>query len=112
WFSRPSESKPNVRTSPTNSSAGTLTYWRKSVPTPIFEHWLIEELSPKSITVGYTADTSKMGDLVLRKIEVIDPTRSRGKLAPNWEGPYRVIDVIRDRTYTLATMEGRVLPRT
>ncbi|RWW36369.1 hypothetical protein BHE74_00058612 [Ensete ventricosum] len=36
----------------------------------------------------------------------------RGKLAPNWEGPYRVIDAIRDGTYTLATMEGRVLPRT
>ncbi|RRT33290.1 hypothetical protein B296_00057243 [Ensete ventricosum] len=34
------------------------------------------------------------GDLVLRKTEVIDPTRSRGKLAPNWEGPYRVIDAI------------------
>ncbi|RRT31502.1 hypothetical protein B296_00056247 [Ensete ventricosum] len=29
----------------------------------------------------------KMGDLVLRKIEVSDPTRSRGKLAPNWEAP-------------------------
>ncbi|RWW71291.1 hypothetical protein BHE74_00020976 [Ensete ventricosum] len=27
----------------------------------------------------------KMGDLVLRKAEVSDPTRSRGKLAPNWE---------------------------
>ncbi|KAJ8510848.1 hypothetical protein OPV22_001282 [Ensete ventricosum] len=52
------------------------------------------------------------GDLVLRKTEVSDPTRSRGKLAPNWEGPYRVIDTIRDKTYTLATMEGRVLPRT
>ncbi|RWW35796.1 hypothetical protein BHE74_00059233 [Ensete ventricosum] len=36
----------------------------------------------------------------------------RVKLAPNWEGPYRVIDVVRDGTYTLATMEGRVLPRT
>ncbi|RZR89210.1 hypothetical protein BHM03_00016886 [Ensete ventricosum] len=33
-------------------------------------------------------------------------------LAPNWERPYRVIDIIRDETYTLATMEGRVLPRT
>ncbi|RRT31974.1 hypothetical protein B296_00049408 [Ensete ventricosum] len=30
----------------------------------------------------------KMGDLVLRKIEVSDPARSHGKLAPNWEGPY------------------------
>ncbi|RRT44954.1 hypothetical protein B296_00029217 [Ensete ventricosum] len=34
------------------------------------------------------------GDLVLRKTEVRDPTRSRCKLAPNWEGPYRVIDAI------------------
>ncbi|RRT60563.1 hypothetical protein B296_00010518 [Ensete ventricosum] len=53
-----------------------------------------------------------MGDLVLRKAEVSDSTRSRGKLAPNWEGSYRVIKVVRDETYTLATMEGRVLPRT
>ncbi|RRT64309.1 hypothetical protein B296_00019387 [Ensete ventricosum] len=53
-----------------------------------------------------------MGNLVLRKAEVNDPTRSRGKLALNWEGPYRVMEVVRDGTYTLATMEGRVLPRT
>ncbi|RRT66517.1 hypothetical protein B296_00008723 [Ensete ventricosum] len=54
----------------------------------------------------------KTGDLVLRKVEVSDPTRSCGKLAPNWEGPYRVIKIVRDETYTLATMEGRVLLRT
>ncbi|RRT75379.1 hypothetical protein B296_00009499 [Ensete ventricosum] len=48
----------------------------------------------------------KMGDLVLRKAEVSDPTRSHGKLALNWEGPYR------EGTYTLATIERRVLPRT
>ncbi|RWW58654.1 hypothetical protein BHE74_00034449 [Ensete ventricosum] len=44
----------------------------------------------------------RMSDLVLRKIEVSDPTRSHGKLAPNWEGPYRVVEVV----------QGRVLPRT
>ncbi|RWV77377.1 hypothetical protein GW17_00061803, partial [Ensete ventricosum] len=54
----------------------------------------------------------KMGDLVLRKAEGSDLTRSNGKLAPNWEGSYRVIEVVRDGTYMLATMEGRVLPRT
>ncbi|RWW38100.1 hypothetical protein BHE74_00056697 [Ensete ventricosum] len=54
----------------------------------------------------------RTGNLVLRKTEVSNPTRSRDKLAPNWEGPYRVIDVVRDETYTLATMERRVLPRT
>ncbi|RZR71790.1 hypothetical protein BHM03_00007278 [Ensete ventricosum] len=36
----------------------------------------------------------------------------RGKLALNWEGPYRVVDVVREGTYTLATAEGRQpLPR-
>ncbi|RWW53388.1 hypothetical protein BHE74_00040146, partial [Ensete ventricosum] len=44
-----------------------------------------------------------MGDLVLRKTEVSYPTRSHGKLAPNWEGPYQVVDVIRDETYTSQT---------
>ncbi|RRT31508.1 hypothetical protein B296_00047581 [Ensete ventricosum] len=44
-----------------------------------------------------------MGDLVLRKIEISDSTRSRGKLAPNWEDPYRVIDVVRDGTCTSQT---------
>ncbi|RRT45582.1 hypothetical protein B296_00023952 [Ensete ventricosum] len=51
----------------------------------------------------------KMGGLVLRKAEVSDPTRSRGKLAPNWEGPYRVVEVVREETYRLATMEGRIV---
>ncbi|RRT73103.1 hypothetical protein B296_00016554, partial [Ensete ventricosum] len=59
WFSRSSESKPSVRRSPTNSSVGTSTYWRKSVSTPISEHWPIEELSPKSTTVEYAPDTSR-----------------------------------------------------
>ncbi|RRT70720.1 hypothetical protein B296_00001952 [Ensete ventricosum] len=54
----------------------------------------------------------KMGDLVLQKVEVCDPTWSRGKLALNWEGPHRVVEVVREGTYTLATIEGRVLPRT
>ncbi|RRT72769.1 hypothetical protein B296_00011348 [Ensete ventricosum] len=45
-------------------------------------------------------------------VSVSDPTRSCGKLAPNWEGPYRVVEVVREGTYTLATMEGRVLSRT
>ncbi|RRT70300.1 hypothetical protein B296_00018608, partial [Ensete ventricosum] len=43
------------------------------------------------------------GDLVLRKAEISDPTQARSKLAPNWEGPYKVIDVVRDGTYMLAT---------
>ncbi|RRT34347.1 hypothetical protein B296_00041504 [Ensete ventricosum] len=36
----------------------------------------------------------------------------RMKLAPNYEGPYRIVVVVRDETYTLATIEGRVMSRT
>ncbi|XP_065007550.1 uncharacterized protein LOC135638364 [Musa acuminata AAA Group] len=54
----------------------------------------------------------KLNDLVLHKTEVRDPTRASGKLAPKWEGPYRVVEVIRPGTYRLTTMDGPSLPRT
>nr|XP_009412969.1 PREDICTED: uncharacterized protein LOC103994370 [Musa acuminata subsp. malaccensis] len=54
----------------------------------------------------------KLGDLVLRRAEVSDPTRTKGKLAPKWEGPYRVTDVVRPGTYRLTAMDGAPLPRT
>ncbi|XP_064953720.1 uncharacterized protein LOC135635929 [Musa acuminata AAA Group] len=54
----------------------------------------------------------KIEDLVLRKIEVSHPTQVRGKLAPKWEGPYRVIEVSRPGTFRLATMDGDPVPRT
>ncbi|XP_065049834.1 uncharacterized protein LOC135679779 [Musa acuminata AAA Group] len=54
----------------------------------------------------------KMNDLVLRRAEVSNPTRAGGKLAPNWEGPYRTIEVVQPGTYKLATMDGSRLPRT
>ncbi|RWW70862.1 hypothetical protein BHE74_00021435 [Ensete ventricosum] len=44
----------------------------------------------------------RSGDLVLRKAEDNDPTKARGKLAPNWDGPYRIVKAIREGTYTLA----------
>ncbi|XP_065050247.1 uncharacterized protein LOC103995026 [Musa acuminata AAA Group] len=36
----------------------------------------------------------KLDDLVLRKTEVSDSTRARGKMAPKWEGPYRVDKIV------------------
>ncbi|RWW36751.1 hypothetical protein BHE74_00058201, partial [Ensete ventricosum] len=50
-------------------------------------------------------------DIVLKKAEVNDPGHTWGKLAPNWEGPYRVIHTIRDGTHMLAMMDGKTLPR-
>ncbi|RWW47912.1 hypothetical protein BHE74_00046063, partial [Ensete ventricosum] len=52
------------------------------------------------------------GDLVLRRVEVSDPGHTRGKLVPRWEGPYRITQVVRDRTYTLSTTKGKTLHRT
>ncbi|RRT64486.1 hypothetical protein B296_00008939 [Ensete ventricosum] len=43
----------------------------------------------------------KIEDLVLRKAKVSDPTHFRGELASNWEGPYRVVSMVRDGTYLL-----------
>nr|XP_009413785.1 PREDICTED: uncharacterized protein LOC103995026 [Musa acuminata subsp. malaccensis] len=36
----------------------------------------------------------KLDDLVLRNTEVSDPTCARGKMAPKWEGPYRVDKIV------------------
>ncbi|KAK3006096.1 hypothetical protein RJ639_017350 [Escallonia herrerae] len=49
------------------------------------------------------------GDLVLRKLEVSDPKAATGKLTPNWEGPYRVIKVLKTGAYALS---GESIPST
>ncbi|GAV63255.1 rve domain-containing protein [Cephalotus follicularis] len=51
------------------------------------------------------------GDLVLHNATIADPTGTRGKLAPNWEGPYKVKKVVRPGTFKLETLGGREIPR-
>ncbi|XP_027174756.1 uncharacterized protein LOC113774416 [Coffea eugenioides] len=51
------------------------------------------------------------GDLVLRKNSV-SRTESQEKLAPKWEGPYRVIESSRNGYYKLAYCDGSLVPRT
>ncbi|KAL8088405.1 hypothetical protein AgCh_038254 [Apium graveolens] len=53
----------------------------------------------------------KQGDLVLRKVEA-SGVGQKGKLAPNWEGPYKVKSVQGRGTYKLETMDGFEVPRT
>ncbi|KAK3009095.1 hypothetical protein RJ639_015070 [Escallonia herrerae] len=52
------------------------------------------------------------GDLVLRKLEVSDPKAATEKLSSNWEGPYRVIKVLKPGTYALGTLSWEPIPRT
>ncbi|GAV59911.1 hypothetical protein CFOL_v3_03442, partial [Cephalotus follicularis] len=51
------------------------------------------------------------GDLVLRNSAIADPTGTRGKLAPTWEGPYKVNRVLRPGTFKLETLGGKEVPR-
>ncbi|GAV79165.1 hypothetical protein CFOL_v3_22630 [Cephalotus follicularis] len=53
----------------------------------------------------------RKGDLVLRNAAVADSTGTRGKLAPNWEGPYKVKRMLRPGTFELETLGGREIPR-
>ena len=52
----------------------------------------------------------RAGDLVLRRATVSQP-QNQEKLAPNWEGPYEVKEVVRPGTYYLKELEGAELPR-
>ncbi|GAV63017.1 hypothetical protein CFOL_v3_06539, partial [Cephalotus follicularis] len=51
------------------------------------------------------------GDLVLQNAVIADPTNTRGKLAPNWEGPYKVKNVLRPGTFKLESLGGREIRR-
>ncbi len=51
-----------------------------------------------------------IGDLVLRKVTLATKNPSEGKLGPNWEGPYKVIEIRRLGAYHLEDMSGRRLP--
>ncbi|XP_074362913.1 uncharacterized protein LOC141703237 [Apium graveolens] len=53
----------------------------------------------------------KQGDLVIRKVEA-SGVGQKGKLVPNWEGPYKVKSVQGRGTYKLETIEGEEIPRT
>ncbi|KAL2252709.1 UNVERIFIED_CONTAM: Ribonuclease HI [Sesamum indicum] len=50
----------------------------------------------------------QVGDLVLKKVEV---SKHVGKLDPEWEGPYKVVEIRRKGSYILQDAKGRNLPR-
>ena len=53
-----------------------------------------------------------MGDLVLRRAFIGNKNAKDGKLAPNWEGPYKIVRTTRTGAYTLKTLEGKEVKRT
>uniref|UniRef100_A0A2N9GLN6 RNase H type-1 domain-containing protein n=1 Tax=Fagus sylvatica TaxID=28930 RepID=A0A2N9GLN6_FAGSY len=52
----------------------------------------------------------EIGDWVLRKVTQATKDPSQGKLGPNWEGPYKIIQYYRRGTYHLEDRHGKKLP--
>ena len=50
-----------------------------------------------------------IGDLILKKVITATKDPMQGKLGPNWEGPYRIIDCNRKGSYYLETLNGQRL---
>ncbi|KAG7595380.1 Ribonuclease H-like superfamily [Arabidopsis thaliana x Arabidopsis arenosa] len=52
-----------------------------------------------------------VGNLVLRKVQQNTTEDGAGKLSINWEGPYRITQVVRNSVYRLENMEGKAVRR-
>ena len=50
-----------------------------------------------------------IGDLILKKVSLATKNPAHGKLGPNWEGPYRIINCKRQGSYYLEALDGRKL---
>ena len=50
-----------------------------------------------------------IGDLVLKKVSLATKNPAHGKLGPNWEGPYRIINCNRQGSYYFEALDGRKL---
>ena len=50
-----------------------------------------------------------IGDLILKKVSLATKDPSYGKLDPNWEEPYRIINCKRQGSYYLEAMDERKL---
>ena len=64
----------------------------------------------KGYNIGVKSRVFMPGDLVLRKAVGSMKDWSAGKLAPNWEGPYRMTATAGMWAYYLEDMEERSLP--
>ena len=50
-----------------------------------------------------------IGDFVLKRVSLATRNPTYGKLGPNWEGPYRVINCKRQGSYYLEALDGQKL---
>ena len=48
-------------------------------------------------------------DLVLKRVSLATKNPAHGKLGPNWEGPYKIINCKRQGSYSWEALDGRKL---
>ena len=49
----------------------------------------------------------RIGDLVLRRVTLNTKEQGAGSLGPTWEGPYKIVKVVRPGTFKLEDMAGK-----
>ncbi|CAA7034283.1 unnamed protein product [Microthlaspi erraticum] len=52
-----------------------------------------------------------VGDLVLRKVFQNTAELNAGKLGANWEGPYRITNIVRPGAYKIETLDGKTIQK-
>ena len=53
----------------------------------------------------------ELGNLVLRKVFENTKEWKAGKLGANWEGPYKITEIVKPGVYHLETLTGEAVPR-
>lgn len=53
----------------------------------------------------------QLHDYVLRKVEATSKATEKGNLGANWDGPFKIVRIIKPGTYELENSEGKVLKR-
>jgi len=49
--------------------------------------------------------------MVWRMFSSTHKDKTEGKLAPDWEGPFRVVDSLHNRVYKLEELGGKLIPK-
>ncbi|XP_016199409.1 uncharacterized protein LOC107640401 [Arachis ipaensis] len=111
------DTRRNRRTEPPTTTRGHERSGRKDLVEETREMAHLSETALKQrIALRYNAKVLKRDfeerDLVLRRNDVGVPTPGEGKLAVNWEGPYRVREVLSKGAYKLERLDGKEVPRT
>ncbi|CAA7027685.1 unnamed protein product [Microthlaspi erraticum] len=52
-----------------------------------------------------------IGELALRKVFQNTAELNAGKLGTNWEGPYKITDIMRPRAYKLEGIDGKTIQK-